>query len=149
MSPIEPSDPLLGLVADAAALLRQGRTIDAERGLFERGLFGRGLFGRGFPVQALAVVDRGFALRAPSAQELSNRSVIGLAAGMAAHLAGAMGKPVWILLEHSACWRWLTGRDDSPWYPTARLFRQETDGDWSAPMTRIERALRAWLLSRQ
>ena len=51
-----------------------------------------------------------------------------------AHLAGAMGKPVWILHRFDACWRWLRGRDDSPWYPTARLFRQSTPGDWCGPI---------------
>jgi tetratricopeptide (TPR) repeat protein len=47
-----------------------------------------------------------------------------------AHLAGAMGRPVWILLHRSADWRWLTDRDDSPWYPTARLIRQVVADDW-------------------
>ena len=41
-----------------------------------------------------------------------------------AHLAGALGKPVWVLLRHTPDWRWLIDREDSPWYPTARLFRQ-------------------------
>lgn len=50
----------------------------------------------------------------------------------AVHLAGALGRPVWALLAHSADWRWLTGRRDSPWYPTARLFRQPRPGDWDA-----------------
>jgi hypothetical protein len=51
-----------------------------------------------------------------------------------AHLAGAMGKPVWVLSRYDGCWRWLTERDDSPWYPTLRLFRQTKLGDWAAPI---------------
>jgi tetratricopeptide (TPR) repeat protein len=59
-----------------------------------------------------------------------------------AHLAGALGKPVWILHRFDACWRWLRGREDSPWYPTARLFRQSTPADWSAPIRALIEALR-------
>ena len=59
-----------------------------------------------------------------------------------AHLAGALGKPVWVLLPHVAEWRWLTGRTDSPWYPTARLFRQEARGDWAGVVGRIVAALK-------
>ena len=51
-----------------------------------------------------------------------------------AHLAGAMGRPVFVLLNHSPCWRWLAGRDDSPWYPSARLFRQARRNDWRDPV---------------
>ena len=59
-----------------------------------------------------------------------------------AHLAGAMGRPVWIPLNsYGPCWRWMQNRDDSPWYTTARLFRQEKYGDWSAPMTKIAKFL--------
>jgi tetratricopeptide (TPR) repeat protein len=53
-----------------------------------------------------------------------------------AHLAGAMGKPVWILDRYDACWRWM-GRVDSPWYPTATLYRQERRGDWSGVVARV------------
>jgi tetratricopeptide (TPR) repeat protein len=58
-----------------------------------------------------------------------------------AHLAGALGKPVWILLPLNHDWRWMQHRDDSPWYPTARLFRQETLGDWQPVIQKIRRAL--------
>jgi hypothetical protein len=54
-----------------------------------------------------------------------------------AHLAGALGKPVWILNRFDTCWRWLLDRTDSPWYPTAKLYRQETDGDWDGVIRRV------------
>jgi tetratricopeptide (TPR) repeat protein len=54
-----------------------------------------------------------------------------------AHLAGALGKPVWILLPHVADWRWLRDREDSPWYPSARLFRQSGRGDWTSVIGRV------------
>jgi tetratricopeptide (TPR) repeat protein len=59
-----------------------------------------------------------------------------------AHLAGAMGKPVWVLLPYPADWRWLIGRDSSPWYPNMRLFRQQERGDWLVPLDGIAAALR-------
>jgi ADP-heptose:LPS heptosyltransferase len=60
-----------------------------------------------------------------------------------AHLAGAMGKPLWLLLPFSPDWRWLLDRDDSPWYPTARLFRQDRVGDWDPVIRRVTDALAA------
>jgi hypothetical protein len=47
-----------------------------------------------------------------------------------AHLAGGLGLPAWVALSRPGDWRWFAGRDDSPWYPTLRLFRQERIGDW-------------------
>ena len=58
-----------------------------------------------------------------------------------AHLAGALGKPVWVLLPFYADWRWLMERADSPWYPTARLFRQKKRGDWAAVIESVGAAL--------
>jgi hypothetical protein len=60
-----------------------------------------------------------------------------------AHLAGALAKPVWILLPSNADWRWMAERGDSPWYPTARLFRQSEPGDWSRVMKRVASCLAA------
>jgi tetratricopeptide (TPR) repeat protein len=54
-----------------------------------------------------------------------------------AHLAGALGCPTWILLPFSPDWRWMLGRDDSPWYPTARLYRQPAPGDWDSVIARL------------
>jgi tetratricopeptide (TPR) repeat protein len=62
-----------------------------------------------------------------------------------AHLAGALGKPTWVLLQFLPDWRWLLEREDSPWYPTMRLFRQKTRGDWAELLARAEEALGAYL----
>lgn len=64
-----------------------------------------------------------------------------------AHLAGALGKPVWILLRYQACWRWLAEREDSPWYPgVARLFRQSSPNDWGTVIAEVSEALREFRL---
>jgi hypothetical protein len=57
------------------------------------------------------------------------------------HLAGALGCPAWVLLPHAPDWRWLSDRDDSPWYRSLRLFRQTRPGDWSEPLRQVASAL--------
>jgi tetratricopeptide (TPR) repeat protein len=62
-----------------------------------------------------------------------------------AHLAGAMGKPVWILNRFDACWRWLQGRTETPWYPTARLFQQPKPGAWAPVIATVRAELQSIL----
>ena len=60
-----------------------------------------------------------------------------------AHLAGALGRPTWILVPFWPDWRWMLDRDDSPWYPTVRLFRQSAAGDWDTVIARVAAALKS------
>lgn len=64
------------------------------------------------------------------------------------HLAGALGVPVWVLLAHTPEWRWMLDRQDSPWYPTARLFRQPSPGDWRSVAAAVAKALHMEVLRR-
>lgn len=67
---------------------------------------------------------------------------------MTAHLAGALAMPTWILLHKDADWRWMHDRDDSPWYPTMRLYRQRRAGDWAPVIARVKAELRELIRSR-
>jgi hypothetical protein len=58
-----------------------------------------------------------------------------------AHLAGALGRPVWMLNRFDSCWRWLLDREDTPWYPSMRIFRQGRAGDWAGAVERVRAAL--------
>jgi ADP-heptose:LPS heptosyltransferase len=60
-----------------------------------------------------------------------------------AHLAGALGKPVWTMIACAPDWRWMLDRDDTPWYPTMRLFRQPRPGDWNSVIARAAAELAA------
>jgi hypothetical protein len=65
---------------------------------------------------------------------------------LSAHLGGALGVPTWTLIPAAADWRWMQDREDSPWYPTMRLFRQEREGEWLPVIARVSAALQsaAW-----
>jgi hypothetical protein len=68
---------------------------------------------------------------------MANLDVLVMSDTAPTHLAGALGRPTWVALSRPADWRWMEGRDDSPWYPTMRLFRQQTPGDWDGVFARI------------
>lgn len=102
--------------------------LDALNGQFEVVCFGDELDGEAGPFMDTAAIMRNLDLViAP------DTSII--------HLAGALGVPAWIALSISPDWRWFLNRDDSPWYPTVRLFRQQTLGDWDDVFTRMADAL--------
>jgi hypothetical protein len=75
---------------------------------------------------------------------LMNLDLVISADTMPAHLAGALGRPVWTLLRFAADYRWLLDREDSPWYPTMRLFRQPCPGDWDSVVETVGDALRLY-----
>ena len=68
---------------------------------------------------------------------------------LAAHLAGALEVPTWVMLLHGADWRWMTSRADSPWYPSVRLFRQQVEGDWPGVVAEVTSALREQVRARK
>ena len=76
---------------------------------------------------------------------IANLDLVISAETAAAHLAGAMGKKVYLLLPYVADWRWLRDRTDSPWYPTMRLFRQPSEGDWQTVIAQVADALKSEL----
>jgi glycosyl transferase family 9 (putative heptosyltransferase) len=84
---------------------------------------------------------------AETAAVISQLDLVITVDNVVAHLAGAMGKPVWVLLSPAADWRWLADREDSPWYPSARLFRQDQADDWTGVAARVRRALEELIVS--
>jgi len=95
------------------------------------------------PPLGLELVDLGPRLNdlADTAAVMSLMDLIITTDTVAPHLAGALGRPVWTLLQRMPDWRWLLGRPDSPWYPTMRLFRQESLGDWDGVIAKVVEAL--------
>ena len=72
-----------------------------------------------------------------TASVIANLDLVVSVDSAVAHLAAAMGVPAWVLVYQPADWRWLLGREDSPWYPSVRLFRQDMPGDWTGPVARL------------
>jgi hypothetical protein len=92
----------------------------------------------------MAVEDWGgaFADFADTAGAVMNLDLVVCVDTSLAHLAGALGRPVWTLVPFAPDWRWMLGRTDSPWYPTMRLFRQPAPGDWQSAFAAVREALR-------
>jgi hypothetical protein len=82
--------------------------------------------------------DTGPAAFLDSAAVMQNLDLVITLDSALAHLAGAMNRPVWVALKRVPDWRWLLGRNDSPWYPSMRLFRQEREGDWASVFASME-----------
>ncbi len=98
-------------------------------------------FGSDLDEQAGAFMD--------TAALMMNLDLIITSDSAVAHLAGSLGVPVWTAIHFAPEWRWFLNRDDSPWYPTMRLFRQTTDGDWTGVFDRIAQAVRDQVMGRQ
>jgi hypothetical protein len=74
---------------------------------------------------------------ADTAALIANLNLVIAVDSAVAHLAAALGKPVWLLDRFDSCWRWLRDRQDSPWYPSLRIYRQPFPGDWGAVVARV------------
>lgn len=85
---------------------------------------------------------------APLAASIAKMDLVITVDTLAAHLAGALGRNAWVLLQQRADWRWMHARDNSPWYPTLRLFRQTTQDDWTSLTTHICETLEEWMKER-
>lgn len=106
---------------------------------------------QGGPAAAqMQALPQGAVLHDVSSQLVDWADTAGLIAGLdlviavdtaVAHLAGALGKPVWMPNRFDSCWRWFLNRDDTPWYPTMRQFRQGSRGDWAGVIERVRQAL--------
>jgi hypothetical protein len=90
----------------------------------------------GMRVETLSGFDNAGDAFIDSAAVMQSLDLIITADTSIAHLAGALGRPAWVLLRFVPDWRWLLDREDSPWYPSLRLFRQDSDGDWKSAVAK-------------
>ncbi|WP_158929368.1 tetratricopeptide repeat protein [Acidisphaera sp. S103] len=95
----------------------------------------------GFPVETLDGLDSGPDAFLDTAAVMASLDLIVTSDTSIAHLAGALGRPVWVALRFVPDWRWMLDRADSPWYPTMRLFRQSRHGDWAPVFAAMAQAL--------
>ena len=103
---------------------------------------------KGFPVEDFAAeLDEAAGPFIDTAAMIRNLDLVVTSDTVIAHLAGALGMPVWVALPLVPDWRWLLHRRDTPWYPTMRLFRQRSPGDWPGLFAEIQAALRGYVLA--
>jgi tetratricopeptide (TPR) repeat protein len=108
----------------------------------QKGIGSEQLAGAPFPVEDLgAALDPGGGAFTDTAAAMLALDLMIVSDSAVAHIAGALGRPVWVMLPVAPDWRWLLGRDDTPWYPTMRLYRQGRLGEWDEVLERIARDL--------
>jgi hypothetical protein len=125
--------PLKGLEVDFVSL-QKGEPAEGEL---------RELIRRGWDGPDLIEVMDGVADLSDTAALVETLDLVISVDTSVAHLAGALGRPVWLLNRYDSDWRWLVGREDSPWYPSLRLFRQARVGAWPAVVARVRDSLAA------
>lgn len=136
-------DPARSIPLEALAPLeRLGRRGDVRFFSLQQGPQAARWTAASFPLQSLSQHTQSVLQLAAAMLQMD---VIITVDGMPAHLAGALGRPVLLLLPHSADWRWMDQGDESPWYPTLRLVRQNASGDWFNVGIRAARRLEACL----
>ncbi len=127
--PLALADPLLSLPGVELWSLQGGAAAEEAKGTLMR--------------DATAICGAG---QLALAGTIANLDLVITVDTLAAHLAGAMGKPVWVMLQAAADWRWMNKRTDSPWYPSMQLFRQPAQGDWEGLVSVVAAALREFTL---
>jgi hypothetical protein len=124
--------PLAAVEGVRLVSLQKGRGVEQVQAL--KGRFSVKDLGEGLDAEGGAFLD--------TAAVMQNLDLVMTADTAAAHLAGALGVKVWLALSAVADWRWMCGREDTPWYPTMRLYRQRTLGDWANVFERMAEDLR-------